>query len=326
MMNDLATVCHVEMHGYSEWTPRITPYATSLKAVLPAMMNLNSSYAEMEVYSVIDLMPPQWAIPNDLVDPHLIAISTTHPLDAADDDSDDDIDWENYDDGGRETSSGMHDPLGDSQGEGGSGVRRFQRRLKDEVPSALPPGKGWTFSGTPAGLCDGSTQSTCGRDKHSKCLMAGHNDYQAGILGDGLSGWLLFNVPYVKEGIILARIDTQVAANSDGVTEGWTGENGGTEGEGVHPERRKLELPADFWFDYAVNNTVTSLSRDDFASFGVHIDGEMTLYPLFISPDMGMKIRSKEDKGETIDVGIRVRASPGQGRAVTIMLTHIYYA
>ncbi|KAI2497564.1 hypothetical protein MHU86_16918 [Fragilaria crotonensis] len=318
MMKDLATVCHVEMHGYAEWTPRITPYATSLKAILPGFMSISNFSAETELYSTIDLMPQQWAIPDDVVDPHLIAISTTHPLDApADGDSDN---------GGREVSSGTHDRFEGSQGDGGSRVRRFQRRLQDDVKSTLPPGKGWTMRGAPVGLCDGSTQSTCGRDRRSKCLMAGHNDYQGGILGDGLSGWLLLKVPHVKEGIILARIDTQVAPNSDSVTEGWAGENGVAEGEDVEPEGRKLELPEDFWFDYAVNDTITSLSRDDFASFGVDIDGEMTLYPLFISPDMGMKIRSKEDKGETIDVGIRVRAPPGQGRAVTIMLTHVYYA
>ena len=44
------------------------------------------------------------------------------------------------------------------------------------------------------------------------------------------------------------------------------------------------------------------MSRDDFASFGVHINGETTLYPLVISPDMGMKVSSKEDQRETIDV------------------------
>ncbi|KAI2513221.1 hypothetical protein MHU86_1259 [Fragilaria crotonensis] len=135
-----------------------------------------------------------------------------------------------------------------------------------------------------------------------------------------------FKDPHVNEGIILARIDTQVAPNSDSVTEGWAGENGVAEGEDIEPEGRKLELPEDFLFDYAVKNTITSLSRDDFASFGVDIDGEMALYPLFISPDMGLKIRSKEVKGETMNVGIRVRAPPGQGRAVTIMLTHVYYA
>ena len=325
LMKDLAMVCHVEMHGYSEWTPRVTPYATTLRAILPVSMDISHSSPEAEVYPGIDLVPPKWAVPDDRVDPHLIAISTTHVLPSTDDDSDDDGDWMYGDDDERETAPIIHDPHRDNRGDDGSSVRHYLRRLTD-ITSNLIPGKGWTMSGTPAGFCDGSAQSTCGRDVHTKCLMAGHNDYQAGILGDGLSGWLLFQVRHVKEGIILAQIDTEIAANSDSVTEGWTGENGVAEGEDVPPEGRKLALPMNFWFDYSVNGTVTSLSRDDFASFGIHIDVGMTLYPLLTAVDMGMKRRPTEDLGETVEVGIRIRAPPNQGRAVTIMLTHIYYA
>jgi hypothetical protein len=329
MMKDFAMVCHVEMHGHTEWTPRVTPYLNTLRALLPVSMEIGSFYPEAEVYADVDLVPPQWAIPDDQVDPHLIAISTTHPPPVFDQElySDDDSTWVNGDDeylttGGSDISGKASD---DSKVSEHGSIRRFLRRIKDATPT-LTSGKGWTMEGAPAGFCDGSAQSRCGRDFGSKCLMAGHNDHQAGILGDGYSGWLLFKVRHVTEGIILARIDTQVAANSDNVTVGWTGENGATDGEDIPPKGRMLALPLDFWFDYSINGVVTTLSRDKFTSFGVDIDGSMTLYPLFIDHSMGEKQRTEGDVGETVDIGIRIRALPGRGRAATIMLTHIYYA
>ena len=329
MMKDFAMVCHVEMHGRTEWTPRVTPNLNSLRAMLPVSMEIGNYYPETEVYTDVDLVPPQWAIPDDQVDPHLISISTAHPPPVSDHDmySDDDSNWVNGDDeylmseGSDVSGQAPDDSIGSEHGS----IRRVLRRLTDATPT-LTSGKGWTLEGAPAGFCDGSAQSRCGRDYHSKCLMAGHNDRQAGILGDGYSGWLLFKVRNVTEGIILARIDTKVAADSDNATVGWTGENGATDEEDIPPKGRNLALPLDFWFDYSINGVVTTLSRDAFTSFGQDMDGAMTLYPLLIDPSMGERKRAAGDVGETFDVGIRIRTLPDRGRTATIMLTHVYYA
>ena len=323
MMKDLAMVCHVEMHGNTEWTPCVTPYVRSLRALLPNLMDVSNFYT-VELYLDVDLMPPQWAIPDDQVDPHLIAISTSAPPPLYDDDQsfiyDDDGTWM------IDNDDAWIDPniLEGSNGGGVRSLRRSVRRLVDST-TGLSPGKGWTMQNAPSGFCDGSAQSTCGRDrKKSSCLMAGHNDHQAGIMGDALSGWLIFKVPNIKEGIILARFDTQVAANSDPITEKWTTIDNKDEGEDIPSKGRRLVLPKDFWFDYAINGEVTTLSRTDFMNLGVDIDGGMTVHPLFVDPDMGEKKRTTGDEGETIEVAIRIRSK--QNRAVTIMLTHVYYA
>jgi hypothetical protein len=305
------------MHANTEWTPRVTPYANSLRALLPFAMDISNYYVE-EQYADVDLMPKQWAIPKDRVDPHLIAISTSAPPPDYNQDAlflldDDSGDWAYFDDDGSYA--------GDSTGGGGDGagtraVRHFLRRLEDAT--APSPGKGWTMYNAPAGFCDGSAQSTCGRDKASKCLLAGHNDHQAGIMGDALSGWLMLTVRNVTEGVILARFDTDVPATANAVTEGWTtidNEGGGG---------RKLNLPHDFNFDYSINGDVTSLSRSDFLSMGVEIADGLILHPLFIDADMGERKKGEADEGETVEVGIRIRSK--QGRTVTMALTHVYYA
>lgn len=318
MMKDLAMVCHMEMHGNTEWTPRVTPYACSLRALLPISMTVGN-YFVSEQYSEVDLMPKQWAIPEDKVDPHLIAIASSAPPPEDNEEDDyfpfDDDQWIYYDDDGSYSSSNDND-VGDGEG---ASTRAIRRRLQDA--STLSNGKGWTLYNAPAGFCDGSAQSTCGRDKKSKCLMAGHNDYQAGILGDALSGWLMLTVRNVKEGIILARFDIDVPAEADIVTEGWTAINNSSQSEG---NSRRLNLPDDFNLDYSINGEFTSLSKTEFISKGVEIADGMILHPLFIDSDMGDIKRDKADKGETVKIGVRIRSK--EGRAVTVALTHLFYA
>lgn len=332
MMGELAMVCHVEMHGYTEWTPRVTPYTNSLKAILPKVMDVYD--AVEEYYEEIDLFPRAWD-KGDAVDPHLIAIATSAP---PPDDNDDADEYYLYDDdyGFYYTDDAM--PSGDeSPGDDTNRVRSFRqleksvtspapRELSDaaaEQPTALEPGKGWGMYGKPAGFCDGSAQSTCGRSRESSCLMAGHNDYtRAGILGDALSGWLLMSVQHIKEGVVLARLDFKNVPEKNPVTEGWTQINdkatAGDDKNNNDDAQRQL-IPKDFSFDYSVNGKVTSLTKTDFENLGVTIgNNEMTLYPLFVDPS------PHDEEERMVEIGIRVRSK--QGRRVRVMLTHLYYA
>lgn len=322
MMKDLATVCHVEMHGNTEWTPRVHPYENSLRALLPFSIEVSDYYIEGQ-YDEVDLMPKEWAIPKGQVDPHLIAISTSAPAPESEQDEaylldDDASDWVSYNDDlsfHSGTDTPPSDDGGDTRGLRHS-MRRPIRQLQD-TETIITAGTGWNMDGVPAGFCDGSAQSTCGRDQKSKCLMAGHNDHQAGILGDALSGWLLLTVRHVKEGIILVRFDTDVAANANAVTEGWTTVDNKN-------DDRKLNIPHDFAFDYSINGEIKSLSRSDFLEMGVEIADGMILHPLLIDADMGSERRQNADDGETIELAIRIRSK--QGRAVTMAVTHVFYA
>jgi hypothetical protein len=180
----------------------------------------------------------------------------------------------------------------------------------------IAPGLGWTVQSPIAGFCDGSAQSTCNRSSKNTCLLAGHNDFHSGILGDALSGWLMLRLDNVKEGVILARFDTTVPPDGDATTDGWTKVNQGN--------LRRLNIPGDFMFDYAINGNITSLSRTEFLDFGTVVFEGMTLYPLLLNKTLSHQERDEWEAGETIDVAIRIRS--GFGREATILLSHLYYA
>jgi hypothetical protein len=172
-------ICHLAMHAMTEWTPRVTPVASRLKAaVVESIADENSD--KVELYTAVDLFPMEWKIPSNQVDLHMIAIATNDtsglgkkPSDLTVTDdffSDDDEPWNADDDGDY-----------------------GNRRMSVQTP------KGWLVYNAPIGFCDGSAQSRCNRMIY--------NHYKAGILGHGGSDWLTLNVGAIKEGIILGRFD-----------------------------------------------------------------------------------------------------------------------
>jgi hypothetical protein len=50
------------------------------------------------------------------------------------------------------------------------------------------------------GFCDGSAQSECKRDDDNNCMLYGANDNHLDLHGNALSGWLVLQIPNVKEG------------------------------------------------------------------------------------------------------------------------------
>ena len=354
LFKDFPIVCHVEMHAFTECTPRVNPSNSSLSnAIYPTMERLD--FEGEELYADIDILPLQWKVPLNQTDVHAIAISTAVPPVLVDDDGDDvdddyvgdDTTWidDNDDVDNNGDNNGDAQPS-DNNNTGGDGdestpPRRAMSDHKERLLSiprelkstalrktstassneAITPGKGWMVWNHIPGFCDGSAQSTCNRGPKNTCLLAGHNDFPGGILGDALSGWLMLQIKHVKEGIILARLDTSVQPGLDSATEGWTSVD---QGKGEN-NSRQLNIPADFEFDYAINGKVTTLLRSEFLAFGTEIVKGMTLYPLLMDESLSKKQhRGEKDEGETIDVAIRIRSA--QGRAATILLSHLYYA
>ena len=100
----------------------------------------------------------------------------------------------------------------------------------------------------PAGFCDGTANSQCHREPAYKCLASGHNDGRGYIIGDALSGWLVFRLRNVTKGIPMARVQTWSGPTP--WTEGWTELNDGVSGAS---NRRLMKppppLPVDYHFE-----------------------------------------------------------------------------
>merc|ERR1712238_317690 len=134
----------------------------------------------------------------------------------------------------------------------------------------IVPGRGWVLHGwTPVkGFCDGSPQSECNRGDPNNCLMAGANDKHYDVIGDSLSGWLVFTIPKVVEGIILIRMEwwcASVPPKGTELSKDWTEVNGGktfdtTPFGDEMPFQRRLRDHSDVFYDD--NNDDTNAAND----------------------------------------------------------------
>lgn len=97
------------------------------------------------------------------------------------------------------------------------------------VDSKIVPGKGWYY-GLPTGtdMCDGEYDSWCKKNDldPNACLMYSHNDGRSGLVFDGFSGWGVFELPNVREGLIAIKYHSWLPENGNTATNGWTTENG----------------------------------------------------------------------------------------------------
>ena len=105
-----------------------------------------------------------------------------------------------------------------------AGIRRRLRRLGDDDndDKSIVPGLGWQIHGELPGKCDGSSAGICGRQETSSCLLDDHMASKGGVLGNEFSGWLVFTVKDVKEGVIVLALETSHDPNESTRTEGWT--------------------------------------------------------------------------------------------------------
>jgi len=105
-----------------------------------------------------------------------------------------------------------------------AGIRRRLRRLGDDDndDKSIVPGLGWQIHGELPGKCDGSSTGICGRQETSSCLLDDHMASKGGVLGNEFSGWLVFTVKDVNEGVIVLALETSHDPNESTRTEGWT--------------------------------------------------------------------------------------------------------
>jgi len=197
------------------------------------------------------------------------------------------------------------------------------------------------------GFCDGTAQSECGRAPDNECLLYGANDRHVNVHGNSLSGWLVFDLPKVKEGIVLVRMEWWCGSeNANVLTADWTEVNDGktedttpwnqttrtrrTEAKPMweHPPvERMLKkpgpddlIPADFEMDYAINGEIKTMKRDEW--IGGLVEYSKNCAPLLLLNDDAMAQRDWD--GEPMEVAIRFRTAmkPKQ----TYCVSHVYFA
>ena len=344
-------VCQTAMHAFTEWTPRVLPDERSLRAILKKGSNGYAPvFDDKNAYDGPDILPPKWKIPEGEIDVRAIAIATNFPPGIASGSSvtehslrkllqakplqtqqTDSTNFRNY-------RNAVH-------------VDRIRRKLKhfdlDEssrLVSITPmkdngrrylsdgpldgevlPGDGWVYSGGRAGFCDGSFQSECQREVDSTCPMKGHSDGRSGLIGDALSGWLVFDLPRIKEGVIIARLEVWHDGSKVSRTEGWTEINNGGRGyvgDGPSQEDgRRLNVPEnDFYFDISINGVIRTMDYEEFMSHKPKYGQNMSFWPLLLPKDW----EAFNQMDGPVELAIRLRSSAG--RDATVLISHIYYA
>ena len=159
----------------------------------------------------------------------------------------------------------------------------LRRRMADDT---IVPGRGWELETLP-GTCDGTTTGICGRESSSDCLLYGHMNKQGGLIGDESSGWLVMNLSNTTEAIIMLKFDIE-------------------------------SMSQDFSFDYAIDNEVTSLSKDQFMEKVTSPRNKVDLITLLDNPKF-----VNEGEVKNIELGLRVKNCANDCK---FKLTHVYWA
>jgi hypothetical protein len=211
-------------------------------------------------------------------------------------------------------------------------VERFDGTTRDLDLEAIVPGSGWQLKDEYPGDCDGTYDAICGRHRTHQCPLIGHHDSRGFLVGNEFSGWLVMEVPEVKEGIILLKIITWYTESENDVTKGWSAVNNGHRGlkhresganetdyiDGFSATSRRLDiksLPDGFHFDYAINGKITSLDKAAFSLKVKQVQRVVEVITLLDDTVLGRQ--------EKVEVAIRMR---GCGRACTFGVTHLYWA
>jgi len=186
-------ICHVTMHAFTEWTPRVIPRKQSLSdnaccAVLKPQAD--------EVYDGPDIVPLAWRLPENEIDVHMIAIAANITF--------------FVDPNGRKLREADSKPRLAAK----HSLRHFDGRKLGEFEDMVDR-SGWVLDNAPAGFCDGSAQSRCNRVASNVCLLANHNFYRGALVGTPHDGWLTLKIPNVRHGIILARFELDINAAPD---------------------------------------------------------------------------------------------------------------
>ena len=367
--------------GFGMWIPRVSDVYDFLDIIKPAPNGYKPEYPETtNVYNGFDLLPLSQAIPDGEIDVHAIAIATTSPppsdLDHSwiEDDVDSGVDGtenqpptrrflrEASEIGFRKagevfspSSFAAEEKSAQSSPENSMLRRQLEEKDTEEIDSAgsIIPGRGWEVHGAGdrtamKAFCDGSAQSECGREPDQKCLMYGANDKHMDVWGNSLSGWLVFTVPKVREGIILLRMEWWCGKGGKDqmITKDWTEVNNGMTSdttpwnETAHREMMQTSMnfnekeahrnlgkpgkdqlvPKDLKFDYAINGVIKTMDREEWLPYTQEASKNCAVWPVLDDITMA----EKDWDGEPVEVAVRFRSESDPH--ATYCISHVYYS
>lgn len=191
----------------------------------------------------------------------------------------------------------------------------------------IQPGRGWEVGGEHAGYCDGSYYGVCGREKESDCPLINHHDSRGFISGNELSGWLVMDIPNVKEGLIMIKLFTWLGEADNQVTSTWKTVNGSKrhlrarnatsadESDDALQRHLKLsDVPDSMKFEFSINGKVTTWTKAEFTKNKQDVARTVEVFTLLDDPSF---------PSGNIELGIQFQDC---GRSCTMGLTHVYWA
>lgn len=307
---DLDKVCRQRIYGMTEWTP-VNGVIHSIRQNLKASSNgYIPTVKEKAAYDGIDLLPLEWRIPNDEVDVHAIAIATTYERNDVENNA-----WV-YKDTSEQEKDERHLQSTDSSNEDElTPSNNINPKDTDVIP-----GLGWDIVSSerlPTGFCDGSPMSTCSRQESSSCLLYGHNDARTVISGNGLSGWLVINLPKVRDGLIFARLEWwHPRGNGLLLTKNWKEVN---DGHFRNLGKSIIPWPDDIMIDIAIDGKIVATKHKDFSEIDAMAYNQ-GIYPLLNDESL-----IDGDDPKALELGIRIRSETNPKDAA-LSISHIYYA
>eukprot|EP00814_Leptocylindrus_danicus_P000850 CAMPEP_0116031158 /NCGR_PEP_ID=MMETSP0321-20121206/17329_1 /TAXON_ID=163516 /ORGANISM="Leptocylindrus danicus var. danicus, Strain B650" /LENGTH=993 /DNA_ID=CAMNT_0003506193 /DNA_START=61 /DNA_END=3042 /DNA_ORIENTATION=+ len=185
-------VCTTPMKGRTQFTPRTNPDESSLLSIMKDFQPNSTKYSKELLYEGPDVPNPSLAIPEGEIDVRLIASTGKSDLNL--------VNHRN-----RNRAKRKHRKLASAFLSSTSSTLARNRNLA--APQIEQSSLWYPTDGLEVGFCDGSTDSyNCKRNAQNDCLLYGHNDDRQGIMGDGYSDWVVFNLHDVTEGIIMVKV------------------------------------------------------------------------------------------------------------------------
>ncbi|CAJ1951846.1 unnamed protein product [Cylindrotheca closterium] len=292
----LGFACNHPVKARTEFTPRAYPSSTNLRSIMPPEMLAHITKPGGNVYRGRDVFNP-----------------VLHPPEGA-------VDVLSIVEAGVDFKSVM---LPD--------YRWFYKTPSNSKPPFDTIGRGNKLA-TVAGddYCDGTVDSECDRSRSNSCLLSGHNDSRNGIMYHGYSGWLFFNIPDLKYGYIVAKIETW-HWEGIGIADTWDKINGNKKTApkaknkkkkkkkgGKHRRlKQKRNYCKTFWFEFSINGEVKTMSLSKWNTKIHSVQRVVETVSLLADPEF----TGGEEK--EVELGMRIR---GCGKTKVFSLTHLYWS
>jgi hypothetical protein len=210
----------------------------------------------------------------------------------------------------------------------------FERRASD----VIVPGNGYELVNHPVGYCDGSYNAICSRSAAADCLLYAHHDGRGGLFFHEYSGWIVMEIPKVRHGIIVIKMETWHFADEMTIAKDWTtvnnernlrnrdnddvgdGPDYGDEDEWENRNLKRAQIPYcdDFRFDFAVDGKITTYNAAEFQQADNAIQRVVECFTMLDDPKY-----MKDGEEKDVEVAIRMR---GCGNDKVFSLTHVYWA